>query len=282
MKKLIIGIICLAFAAASHMSASDFASPIYPGIDKSNKYLGIVFGIGQNMQNGTANVQCDTCSFSDGIGTGFTVGLSYEQQFTNDEDTYLNHFKFGAMLLYNTKSIEASFRENEVKFYQQYNMEIPVWMRNTAEMSISSAELMPYFTYNPIPFAFIRLGFNASYLLTHHITHTKELIDRTKILPNGEKVDITIDTVTKSNKKIYSQVVQDGDMQDINKLQLALQPAIGFDINFSQQLLLSTSFNYSLPLTKISNDGDNFTVSQWRILLELKYNLTQNSKVYKK
>ncbi len=257
------------------------ATPIAPGKSLNKKYLGAVFGLGQNIQNGTAFVSCENCNFTNGLGFGYTLGAIYEQQFTGDFQDYWHHFKWGAMLRYDSKGLVANFKERTEEYFSEYDMKIPILMKHIDDMSLSSVGMTPFVTYNPINFFFLRLGVNVDYLLQNNMEHKIELLEKTKTLPNGEKVYLYIPTANPKQKK-YNYVVEEGEIKELNKIQIALMPAIGFDINLSEKLLLSTSFNYSIPFTKTSNFGENFNISTWRLFFELKYNLTKSESIYKK
>jgi hypothetical protein len=110
----------------------------------------------------------------------------------------------------------------------------------------------------------------------------EEILDKKMTLPNGEVVDIYFPIPNRPNTKIYSKVVESGNIKNINPLQLAFVPTIGFNIYFNDKFSLSPLFQYYFPLTEISSFGENFTISAYRIALTLKYNLTDSHKIYKK
>lgn len=283
-KYIIIFILAVVFMQNSLLASNklfDFASPKDPGKSLKSKLLGIVFGLGQNIQNGTSYVSCENCYFTNGLGLAYTLGVVYEQQFTGDMDSYLHHMKWGVQLLYDSKSIEANFTERTNAYFSEYDMNIPLLLKHTNDMSLSSVGVTPFVTYNPLSFFFLRFGVNIDYFLQNKMKHKIELQEKTKILPNGERVEIYIPTKN-PNVKRYEYIAEEGDIRDMNKLYISFMPALGFDINLSEKILLSTSFNYVFPMTKISNYSDNFNISSWKILFEMKYNLTEGNSIYKK
>jgi len=57
-------------------------------------------------------------------------------------------------------------------------------------------------------------------------------------------------------------------------LQFSLEPAIGFTFPLGEKLNFSPVFQYSIPLTKFSDSGTDIKISAWRIMLELRYDIT--------
>lgn len=261
--------------------AANLSTPLMPVEAHPNSYVGLVFGAGQNMQDGVAYVNCDSCFFKGGVDWGFTAGINFERQFTGDPDSYWKYFKYGVMLLYSTKNINPAFVENTNNYLPNYDIYVPLLMKHTNKISISQIGLSPHLTYDFFDFAFVRMAVAVDYLISGNMKHEIELLEKTKILPNGEKVSVSI-PVKNSNKKVYNYTVEEGNIRDQNKLQFALMPGLGFNINLSPKIILSASFNYTIPLNNISEYGENFRESTWRTLLELKYNITDTSNIYKK
>jgi hypothetical protein len=111
-KYIIIFILAVVFMQNSLLASNklfDFASPKDPGKSLKSKLLGVVFGLGQNIQNGTSYVSCENCYFTNGLGLAYTLGVVYEQQFTGDMDSYLHHMKWGVQLLYDSKVLRQFY-----------------------------------------------------------------------------------------------------------------------------------------------------------------------------
>ena len=274
-------ILCILFCSET-LLADRFASPIGPGKKEKENYLGMVLGFGQNIQNGTLLVNCDTCQFTNGLGFGYTFGFIYERQVALNEDkTFWSNVYYGAMLNLNNANFASSYKTLEQKRdLQGYDISFPILYRQVNESSVMSVGLMPYISYTPMKYLFGRLGFNVSYLFRNNIKHITDLLDRRITLPNGEVVNIYISNPNNPNKRLYSVLVQDSDIADINKLQLGITPSLGGNIYFSDKLIFAPSFSYYIPLSKaVSKSG--LSISSWRLNLEFKYNMASDERVYK-
>jgi len=107
-----------------------------------------------------------------------------------------------------------------------------------------------------------------------------ELLDRRKTLPNGEVVDIYIPMNNNPNRKTYSVVLQDSEIEGLNRFQFGLVPMIGGNIYFNDKFMCSPSFSYYIPLQKLGTSSD-LSISSWRLNIEFRYNITTDSRTYK-
>jgi hypothetical protein len=268
------------FAIASRLFCSDFASPISPAEEPRDQIIGGLVGFGQNMQNGTAYVACEDCYFTDGVGFGYTIGAIYETQFVKNTDSYFRNFKVGALLHLSNKNFSSSYREKRQEYFEESDLTIPLTYRQTNVTSVITTGLMPYITYNPFKYFFLKLGFDASLVLSDNIRHEMELLTRKTTLENGEIVDNYFPHPNNPDRKTYKTLQEDGTISDINNAQFSVVPALGFDIYFSDKVFMSPSFQYGFALNKISNFGENYKINNWRINLELKYNFATSNKIY--
>jgi hypothetical protein len=258
---------------------ADFASPISPGQEERNKFIGGIMGIGQNTQSGISYVNCDSCEFIKGLGLGYTVGISYEEQLAADDESIFYYFNLGGLLHLSNRDITSTFRERIPQHFAEYDITFPLTYRHTSTTSINTVGLMPYISLNPIKYFFVKLGFDVSYAFNNNMKHEIELLEKRKTLPNGENVDISILTAN-PNRKLYSKTVQDSEIKDINNLQMFLVPALGVNIYFTDKLFISPTLYYFKALNNISEFGENFQIDAWRINIELKYNFTTSNKIY--
>ncbi|MBZ0243236.1 MAG: hypothetical protein K8F24_08495, partial [Bacteroidales bacterium] len=90
---------------------------------------------------------------------------------------------------------------------------------------------------------------------------------------NGEIVEVTI-----GGTKQTSVVVEDGDYPELNSFQMGLLPVIGFNIKIDGNLYFKPAFMFDYSLTNISKQGNDFKIHSWKVLLELTYMLTEQSK----
>ena len=261
--------------------ADGFASPISPGKKEKENYLGISLGFGQNIQNGTALVNCNDCQFTNGVGFGYTFGFIYERQVAlNEDNTFLSNIYYGAMLHLNNANVTSSYRELKEKDFKEYDISFPILYRHTNEISLMSVGLMPYISYTPMKYVFGRLGVDINYFFRNNTKHTTELLDKRMTLPNGEVVNIYIPAPNNPNKRLYSMLLQDSDIADIRKLQFGIVPMLGGNIYFSDKFIFSPSFSYYIPFSKVVSES-GLSISSWRLNLEFKYNMASTERIYK-
>lgn len=259
----------------------NLSSPISIGEPEKDKYLGIVFGMGQNVQKGTKLVNCDSCFFTNGLKFGYDFGIIYEQSFVNDITSFWHNFKWGAKAVYSDQGLNSNFVETVNAYYADYDMDIPIGLEHTNNIAISSIDIVPFLKYNFVSFAFVRFGIGANIIVKDFMEHKIKLTEKTKTLPNGEVVSIYIPGQGKK-KSISEYVAEEGEIKGLNKFYLSYSPGLGFDFNLSDNLQLTTGLDFTLPLTNIlSSYNIDFGINRWRISLELKYNVRDNSRVYR-
>ncbi len=237
---------------------SQISDPLTPSIPKKPKEAGVFIGLGGNYQIGTSYVDCEDCKFENGNKFGYTFGINWEDFLIN------NSIKYGFALVYDDLSIKSSFREREAFEYEN-NRYIGVNFRHTSDINSSALAIQPYLKFIGFDFMFIKISPSISYVLSSKLQHEKEILDESVLLPNGENVKILFPE-TNSNKII----LEDNDYRDVNSLQIGLATNIGFDFKVDNNYYLSPQFFYYYPFSKYSNYGDNFKISNWRILLELR------------
>jgi hypothetical protein len=257
---------------------STFSSPLQPGVESKDQIIGLLVGLGQNMQSGISYVDCISCQFENGVGFGYTFGLSYETPIAG-EDSFLNKFKYGGLLHLSNRDIKPTYRENVREYMQEYDVAFPIMYRHTSTISVITAGLMPYISFEPIKFLFIKAGIDFSYVISDNMKHEMELLTRTSTLENGEVVSFYIPAAN-SERRLYKSVIQDSEIRGLSNFQMSFVPSIGGNIYFTEKLFISPSFQYSLALTDISSYGENLRINAWRINLALKYNITTSSKIY--
>jgi hypothetical protein len=258
---------------------SDFSTPLLPSVERKDQIIGLLVGFGQNMKNGISYVDCINCKFENGIGFGYSFGLTYETPFSDIENPLLNKFKYGGLLHISNRDAEPTYREIIREYMQEYDITFPIMYRHTSTISILTAGFMPYISFEPIKFLFIKTGIDFSYIISNNMTHEMELLTKTSTLENGEIVSFYIPAAN-TDKKLYKSVIQDSEIRDIVNFQISFVPLIGGNIFLTDKLSISPSFQYNVALTDISSYGEDFKISAWRINLELKYNISTSNKIY--
>ncbi|TAL67557.1 MAG: hypothetical protein EPN82_13975 [Bacteroidetes bacterium] len=229
--------------------------------------VGAFFGIGENIQSGIFKTDTCKCDFVDGRGFGFTIGGLYESEL-------VRNLFWGSALAFDLKSFWSSFKEREpIDFIKDSNKyQVPVWFRYKADASIWYMTLMPYLKYLPAKFMFLRLGLGASFVISSKLNFTKELLDRTGRISTGEIVNVRLDSSVSSDG-IHATFIN-GELPKVNSTQLSLEPAIGFTFPIGEKFRFSPLFQYSVPFANITESGEKVKLSSWRLLLELRYDIT--------
>lgn len=236
------------------------ATPIQPEIGPAQQEIGIIVGLGSNVQSGLFRTECP-CDFDNGTRFGFLFGLFYENDITKN-------LQWGISGFYDYKGITASYLERELTAVTSQTTgkteNIRLLWRHKADADFSYITVMPSLKWSPASFFFIKLGLGASFIAGNNVKHSKELLENTVLLSTGELVKVEV-----PNSDNNTIVIQDSKFPQVNSFQLSLDPIIGFNIPISKYFYLSPAFHYSLPLTKIINDGD-FKISSFHFWLEFK------------
>jgi hypothetical protein len=183
------------------------------------------------------------------------------------------------MLHLSNKNVSSTYREIRDETFDYIPYPVSITYRNTNDISIMNAGLMPYIVYTPIKYLLFRFGFDVSYIFNDNTKHLFEILDRRKTLPDGSINDVYIPHERDTTRKLYSRVLQDESIKDLNKLQYSFVPSIGANIYFTDKFLFSPSFSYFVPLTDISKTN-NYRIHSWRLNFEFRYNLAKSYKIY--
>jgi hypothetical protein len=273
MKLLFACFIFLVFLLSSISSAilaqEQLSTPLTPESGFKQKEIGLVLGLGSNIQSGIFLTECN-CSFDNGILTGLTAGLLYEHDF-------FAPLQYGAALLYNNRSVMASYQEIEKVGITSQTTNLTethfISFRQKSDASFHYLTLMPYIKWTPADFFFVKIGLSASYLFSSHITQTKELLTKTLTMGNGEIVSASMLDAAGNPVAGNSLVIEDRQFPQTKSISLSADPMIGFTFPLSANIFLSPVFQFSIPLTDVSGRGDSFRIYAWRVLAEFRWAL---------
>lgn len=258
-------LICCIFSVINVYSQPS-PSPIRPVSSSVVQHdIGAFIGLGQNFQSGDLYVKCEDCIFSGGTGFGFTFGLLYEYRF-------LKNFELGASLAYRYLGFSAGFQEISTSdhLYTDYgviNETVDLKYKHTAEVDLHNISISPYLKWTPFKFMFVRVGLGIGTNFSTNIKHTEELDQKTARLSNGEIVTI------KNNSA--NQYVQNTDIPDLKSPQLYLQPSIGFNIPFSDDVKFSPILEFGVPMSEFSGYGVGLKSNYWQLLFELRIKVSK-------
>jgi hypothetical protein len=150
-------------------------------------------------------------------------------------------------------------------------MEVPIEFRHILNLEMMSIGLAPNALWRVDNWLDLRFGVFADYIISSNITHTKELLTKTALLPDGEKVKVYIEGY-KDNKV----VIEDRAIPDLNPLQFGLFPQINFNLPLSESSDLIFGTYMKIPLSKISSIQDNYSHYSWRVFMGVSFDLNKD------
>ncbi len=256
--------------------ADDDASPLRPD-DSNPQRLGAFIGYSALWQQGTFSVDCNCNTFQDGAGSGLLIGGLYEA-------STIGSLTYGAQLGFHHRSLDARYVLNEDTTMRSAdgksvfrNILIPY--RHTATVSTDAIFIQPYLRWFPFGQRFfVRVGAAANIVVSSHKEFHKILLSNTVVLPNDDVVQISLDraAIEASGKQMVNDnevIVQNGPMSDISAFQLALQPAIGYELKVGKRSFLVPVLEFSLPLSAMSTVDKDFRVPGFHLSAELHFQL---------
>ncbi|NLO18437.1 MAG: hypothetical protein GX121_00920 [Ignavibacteria bacterium] len=257
--KIILFVFLCLFSAQISLSQAD---PLTPTQEAKEGDYGILVGLGTNFQTGDFyTYKSCNCVFSDGSKLGYSFGAFYQKEFAKS-------LKWGAMLLYENKSINSSYRAKEIDVVSSQltnkSENLPLEYRYKAESQIAMVSVLPYLDISLLDFFVTRVGLSASTLAQAEFTHSKELLQNTARLSTGEVVKVSLKDVSGN-----SQIIDKAEFQDKNSLQFGAFAMLGANIRLSNNLYFSPVFQYSIPFTNISESGNSFKVHSWRFFAQI-------------
>jgi len=262
-KLIKITLFLLIFSYENNLFAQRIADPLNPEKFQTQREFGFLAGIGANIQLGSFKANCDCPHFDTGSGFGYTLGALYEQDINPV-------FQWGFAGLYKSLYIRSSYQINKLRYFQStktndYDSAL-IAFTQIGETNVSMLSVMPYLKMDLSNWLFVRLGFEAGYLLNANIKHTEELLqNRVTLIGSGLPV-----TVEYNNGRGNSVVVQDSALTMVNSFQMYVTPQIGFNIPLAENVNLSPLVDFSFPLNKISENINGFKIWSWRVLCELR------------
>jgi hypothetical protein len=274
-----VTVFCCVLTTPSQMLAQS-ASPIDLGRQSVPDLLGVVVGPSFHLQSGSFDTGCP-CTFDGGAGNGIVLGLSYDRNLlTYGTAERKGTLWFGARLLFETRGVAALFREYEQIPVQslalpEQRFTVPLQFRHRAEAQFSLLTLTPYVQWNPFGRLFVQAGLQGGLVIASRVLHTKELLDQSVRLPNGEVAQVRLRDVEGS----VATVQDESPFPQTNAFQVALTLSGGYEIPIGNEAKyrLVPTLNYVLPLTTMSQSGADFRISAFQILLALKMNLERSN-----
>ena len=244
----------------------ELPNPITPEKRYYPNELGVFAGIGGAWQSGEFCSDCPS-DFLDGAGVNYLAGIFYEPIISNN----WRYGIAGGILYSNLESIHIEKEQFDAKSLETGKTELATaYTRHIGSANFFSLFAQPYLKWYFSSVTFLKMGMTGSFVVSSGIKHEVELTQKSVLLSNGE---IGVLYFKDSGEQANATVLQDEDFPQVKSFQLALTPMIGIDIPISNSFTLSPVFSYSLPLTKMSDNGDNFKINSWAFILELRHSL---------
>ncbi len=263
MPKLIIFFSLIIFSIDCFAQVESTPSPLGPARAPLQTELGLVFGVGPSWQTGKLFASCNCPDFEKGNGSVIFLGVDFRKDL-------FNPIQWGTLLGLTLIGNNASFQQRELLTFRASNNEIfkdvPVLFRQKAKLSFSQINLIPYFSIMPWDFLYFRIGLNLDFRLNSSIKHTKELLQRTVRLENGELIELSLENSDQVT-------IEEGTLPQTSFLLYSLYSGLGFSFRLGINIFGDVSFCYNLPFNNVSNRGDNFKLNYWILMFNIKYAL---------
>ena len=232
--------------------------------------IGAFIGLGANFNSGEYSAVCQECIFDDLSDFGYTIGVKTDYQLTN------NIF-VGANILYENQMTKGAFRRIESVPLQREDgtiLDVPIEFRHNLELDLNALTLSPNLTYRINRFLDFKLGFYADFNINSNIMHKKTLLTTSTILPDGEKVEVSI-----AGEQNNSVILEDYEIPELSSLQYGLIPQINFNIKLSESTDLLIGGFYKIPFTEIASN-QTLKVNVWRIFLGFSFDINDDSQEF--
>ncbi len=232
--------------------------------------IGAFVGLGANFNSGEYAAECEECIFDDISNFGYTIGLKTDYQFSTN-------FFIGANVMYENQMMKGAFRRIESVPLQRADgtiLDVPIEFRHNLELDLNALTLSPNVTYRIGRFLDFKLGFYADFNINSNIMHKKTLLTTSTILPDGEKVEVSI-----PGERDNSIVLEDYQIPGITSPQLGLMPQINFNIKLSESTDLLIGGFYKIPFTEIATN-QTLKVNVWRIFFGLSFDINDDSREF--
>jgi len=251
--------------------AQQIESPISPyQVIVHDWEVGVFLGLGANFNSGEYAAECPDCIFDDVSKFGFTAGIKTDYQLS--KAIYI-----GASLGYEDLSVKGAFRRIESVPLDRVDgtkIYVPIEFRHSSEFQIGTITLMPNITYRIDRFLDFRLGFFTDFAIINNFKHSKELLTKSVILPDGEKVSVEI-----PQQKDRTIELENRTIPNFNNPIFGIYPQINFNIELSGTTDMNLGFIYKFPLNNLTS-GQGFKINSWRIIIGFSFDMYDDAKEF--
>jgi hypothetical protein len=267
MKRSILAIIIiLSVFNYIKLNAQPIESPIEPIYYKYHDFeLRGIIGLGVNYNSGSYWAECPECQFESLSGFGFTIGPEPEYAILP------NYLYVGMKVLYDVQNMSGSFRRIEsvpLKLADNSEISTPIEFRHTLDLSMQAISFSPNIFFRIADMFDIRLGFYGDFLISTNVKHIKELLTHSTILPNGERVIVSL-----ADMPGNTATLEDREIPGAKSMVFGISPEVNFNILLSKEWEFVMGTYFKIPLTSISDNQSDFKTNMWRFYLGVSYNL---------
>lgn len=255
----------------STTAAQQIESPISPyQVIVHDWEIGFYVGFGANYNSGQYAAECPQCVFDDVSKFGFSAGIKTDYQLSKE-------FFIGASVGYEDLSMKGAFRRIESVPLDRVDgtkIYVPIDFRHNADFRIGTLSLMPNITYRIDRFLDFKIGLFSDFAITNNFLHTKQLLTKSVILPDGEKVSVEI-----PQDKDGIVTLEDKSIPQFSNPIFGIYPQINFNIALSGNTDMNLGFFYKLPLNKPILNQD-FKINSWRIFIGFSFDMFDDAKEF--
>lgn len=233
-------------------------------VDIKDWEIGAFFGIGANYSSGIYKPECPDCDFDDNSKFGWSLGLKSDYEISKK-------FYIGTNIIFDDLSTDGSFRRFENVPLERADgsiMEVPIEFRHILNLEMKTIGIAPNAIWRITKWFDFRLGIFADFIISNNITHTKELLTKVALLPDGEKVKVSI-----PDSKDSKVVIEDQSIPDIKSLQFGIYPQINFNIPIGEETDLMIGYFMKIPFSDIR---EGYSHNTWRLFFGISYDLNKD------
>lgn len=246
-------LILLAVALAAPLSAQvmrvweESAPPPPPSVlDPAPRiwWIGPQLGAGLNTYSGTYTTKSCNCSFTDGDGTGFNIGVEVGHLFSPGIGAVVK-------LLYNDfsgASTNTVVEQTEVLDEATGTLEtVPLTIERKLDAKLAYMTFAPMVHLYPFGGFYLLAGPGVGFNVTATQTYTRTILDEGYVFWNSGAPGSTVEGDT-------------GDLPDASGLRVDVRAGIGYALRLGSSVLLAPEVTYVYPFTEV-HSGDNWSVS---------------------
>jgi hypothetical protein len=212
--------------------------------------VGIEVGFGEHQQQGVFDCDCGA-SFGTGSGSGFLGSLVFELPI---DYSWAIGFKAGIDFknITGTLGINETAIVNDVASQNDTITEFP--LNRVAYVKTTYINFSPYVQYQFFRMGpFVQAGVEVGLLVANQFKQSRQLTGTTVTTTGGQ----TYTDLRFSSNGTLEETIQDGAIDNVNKLRLGLLLSAGYNIAVSEKSVLSPLLTYDFPLTTIRDLAAN-------------------------